>query len=109
MSASSVRILIANMTRNPDAYHTNYNLVGLSSAQNHFEFDRSSTSSLEPIKAVFNWKCTKTPTSTALSDREQIFNETDRVALIHPVFVVPIHAAENARRYFSTRPLDISE
>lgn len=100
--------------RNPDAYHTNYNLVGLSSAQNHFIYKASTNEDSSTSPSSFNWSSTiKSPMAgdkqisgeIGLRDSTQIFNEGDRVLTIHPVFVVPAGSAEAMHSYFASKPL----
>lgn len=38
-----------------------------------------------------------------VEEEKQVFNEQDRVELIHPVFVLPWGVAERTRRYFERR------
>jgi protein farnesyltransferase subunit beta len=36
-------------------------------------------------------------------DGEQIFDEEDRVATVHPVYVIPQHKVEDMQSYFSSK------
>lgn len=93
--------------RHPDAYHSCYDLAGLSAAQNYSQYQASSASSSEaypPLTAGFHWKTSKTPFN-GRNTGGRIFYETDRAGLINPVYVIPAGAAEAARAYFDKKPL----
>lgn len=89
----------ADICRQPDAYHTNYVLAGLSSAQHKWNFNQLAFSQSQiNLGSPFYW--------TSEKHREnQIFDEDDRVNAVHPVFVVPKDKAEAMRTYFQGRPL----
>jgi protein farnesyltransferase subunit beta len=111
-------ILISSIHRHPDAYHTCYNMAGLSACQNYYQYQPSSRNTSNkfsdlsisdvkpypPLTAAFHWKAQKTP----FNGRKQggrIFYETDRAGLINPVYVIPAGAAERARQWYEERPL----
>jgi hypothetical protein len=111
-----------NLNRHPDAYHTCYNMAGLSACQNYFQYQSSksnintsdSISALSmsepkthpPLTAAFHWKAQKTPfNGRKIGGR--IFYETDRAGLINPVYVIPAGAAESARQWYEERPLEV--
>jgi len=86
--------------RSPDAYHTNYNLAGLSAAQNHYIYHPSAASDggkkIEGnFTGGFGWR---TRPFTQLP-----CDEGDRIVPCHPVYVVPWGKAEAARRYFEVK------
>lgn len=91
--------------RNCDAYHTCYNLAGLSAAQNYSQYQPSTPGEAYPaLTAGFHWKTSKTP-FTGRNSGGRIFYESDRVGFINPVYVIPAGAAEAARGYFEDKPL----
>ncbi|KAI7246691.1 hypothetical protein KC335_g19332 [Hortaea werneckii] len=91
----------------PDGYHTCYSLAGLSAAQNHYRYDAtrdtsssSSSSSSESsgrLMAAFNWEASA-PTAEEMERAK--YEEQDRVAFVHPVFVVPMGVVERTRVKF---------
>ena len=84
----------------PDAYHTCYSLAGLSHAQNHYHYNASLATRDEQtgrILAAFNWTA-EGPTKDEL--KEWKVDRGDVVDLVHPVFVVPMSAAEKAKEMF---------
>jgi protein farnesyltransferase subunit beta len=104
-------------SKRPDAYHSCYNLAGLSAAQNEFVWDDSTTTTAAgtskhdddgerstaeqdgkeegvtgPLSAPYGWVL-----------RGQVggeWEDGDRVRPVHPVFVVPAARADACRRYF---------
>lgn len=110
--------------RGPDAYHTCYNLAGLSSTQHYYAYDRIKIQDSQvqrPLTAAFNWTASNdtfhlqnSPTTGIIEDDESESGSEgesvtgDCVSLIHPVYVIPWSAAERARSYFESLPsLDI--
>ncbi|KAK2673656.1 PFTB repeat [Fusarium oxysporum f. sp. vasinfectum] len=78
-----------------DAYHTCYVLSGLSAAQHKWNLDVA-----RPHEADVtgdSWSV------TPYMDGEQIFDEEDRVATVHPVYVIPQHKVEDMQSYFSSK------
>lgn len=41
--------------------------------------------------------------ATPYMEGEQIFDEEDRVATVHPVYVIPQHKVEDMQNYFSSK------
>ncbi|KAF2841837.1 CaaX farnesyltransferase beta subunit Ram1, partial [Patellaria atrata CBS 101060] len=81
----------------PDAYHSNYNLAGLSAAQHHYTYDQSFETALEgALEAPFKWVIGRQEPE----GEEKVWDRRDEVEDVHPVFVVPWGAAELMRRYF---------
>ena len=80
----------------PDAYHTCYSLAGLSHAQNRYSYTAppADGNGGGRLMAAFGWKAEK-PTEGEME--EGGFEEGDRVAFVHPVFVVPMGVVEAAR------------
>ena len=87
----------------PDGYHTCYSLAGLSAAQNHYHYDatrdtsKRSSESSGRLMAAFNWEASA-PTAEEMEQAK--YEEQDRVAFVHPVFVVPMGVVERTRVKF---------
>ncbi|WPH00268.1 Hypothetical protein R9X50_00309200 [Acrodontium crateriforme] len=86
----------------PDAYHTCYSLAGLSAAQNHYHYDRSGpTTDYEDankrLPAAFNWSATRASADELAAWH---IDEKDVVNFVHPVFVIPFQAIEEAELLF---------
>ena len=73
-----------------DLYHTLYSLAGLSATQYHYVYDPHTANVEGDDDQAFKW----IGSGSAKGD------ETDRVGMIHPLFVVPWGAAEKMRLYF---------
>ncbi|CEI60981.1 unnamed protein product [Fusarium venenatum] len=78
-----------------DAYHTCYVLSGLSSAQHRWTLDAARPHEAD-VKGD-SWSV------TPYMEGEQIFDEEDRVATVHPVYVIPQHKVEGMQNYFSSK------
>ena len=72
-----------------DFYHTNYALAGLSATQYHYIYDFRA-SDTEGRGVAFKWVVHGSAEG----------EELDRVAMVHPIFVVPWGDAENIRSWF---------
>ncbi|KAM0439805.1 hypothetical protein ACHAPT_000902 [Fusarium lateritium] len=81
--------------RYSDAYHTCYVLSGLSSAQHKWDLVAARTH--EAIVAGDSW------TVSPYMEGEQIFDEEDRVATVHPVYVIPKHKVDEIQNYFASK------
>jgi protein farnesyltransferase subunit beta len=80
-------------SKRPDAYHSCYNLAGLSSAQNMFKCDDEDPEiEALPLMAPYQWK--------VLGRAEVPSDEADQIIAVHPVFVVGIESARACREYF---------
>lgn len=79
-----------------DAYHTCYNLAGLSAVQHRYVFDDSMSGDLGKgeLGAPYHWR------TEGLYEDEMVWGENDMVEEVHPVFVVPFGAAKACREYF---------
>ncbi|GAB7364064.1 hypothetical protein MBLNU230_g4617t1 [Neophaeotheca triangularis] len=83
----------------PDGYHTNYSLCGLSAAQNKFVFDEESWRAEDrALSAPFFWSGDGPNNATM---KELKIDQEDRVAPVHPVFVLPLGAVQKARKRFA--------
>ncbi|KOS19933.1 Protein farnesyltransferase subunit beta [Escovopsis weberi] len=82
-------------SRYSDAYHSCYVLSGLSSAQHKW---RLVAARAEPTMLLGDeWDV------TPFARGEQIFDEGDRVAPTHPVYVIPPHKVTAIWRYFADK------
>lgn len=86
--------------KHPDAYHTCYNLAGLSAAQHRYVYDSEKESEFEasPLSAAFKWAVAED-----MEEKNEVWDEADKVELVHPVFVVPLGKAEAIRRHFEEK------
>lgn len=90
--------------RYPDAYHTCYTLLGLSTVQyRHYHTD-SSAASGENFTSAFSWK------SSPIIDKDDtetnVFDEEDRLTAFHPMYAIPHKAAEDMRRWYEKETFD---
>lgn len=84
----------------PDAYHTCYSLAGLSHAENHYHYNHNAIARDDAsgrLTSAFNWTA-KRPTRDEM--RKLKVDDNDLVDFVHPVFVIPLSAAEKARSDF---------
>ena len=91
--------------RLPDWYHTCYVLAGLSSAQHYYYFSqKGSFDASVALSSAFHWEASEIiPTPDGRAE-DTVFDEKDRVRLIHPVYVLPWGVAESARTWFNSQP-----
>lgn len=83
--------------KHSDAYHTCYNLAGLSAAQHRYVYDENVNKGLGTanLGAPYHWK------SEGLYEGENdVWEDTDVVRTVHPVFVIPFMAVYECRRHF---------
>lgn len=80
--------------KNPDAYHTNYTLAGLSGAQHKYIYTGREGDTLGDY--AFRW-------SGEASERIQV-DPKNRVGKINPIHVVPEGMAERMRLYYKNSP-----
>lgn len=95
--------------RNPDSYHTCYILAGLSTAQHH-HFHTGIASAGEPnnpFPSAFSWSHAPATASTEQGQSSIVFNEEDRLEVVHPLFVIPHRAAGKLREWCQKHPLQI--
>ncbi|KAI9825473.1 MAG: CAAX farnesyltransferase (FTase) subunit beta [Thelocarpon impressellum] len=91
--------------RGPDSYHSCYILAGLSSAQNSYYYAAGAPAAQTgPLTDAFRWESKVTvDTATPGEAEATIFEERDRVELIHPIFVLPWGASEATRAFFEAK------
>lgn len=92
-------------SRPPDAYHTNYVLAGLSSAQHQYLYRPSSTTQA-PLMAAFGWTDAEPAPETG---NDGTMDRRERLPRLHPVYVIPWGAAEKMRSYFDAKPLNVGQ
>ncbi|KAF2785622.1 terpenoid cyclases/Protein prenyltransferase [Melanomma pulvis-pyrius CBS 109.77] len=90
--------LVDKPGKRPDAYHSCYNLAGLSAAQHFYGFDEDMEGEIGKgdLNAPYHWK------KGVLYEGEKVWDEEegDAVEKIHPVFVIPWDKVEECRGYF---------
>lgn len=86
--------------KHSDAYHTCYNLAGLSSAQHHYVYDENVNKGLGAtgLGAAYHWK-----TSGLFEGHNEVWDDVDVVRAVHPVFVIPYAAVYECRKYFEDK------
>ena len=92
--------LIDKPGKRADAYHTCYNLAGLSSTQHTYTYEAEMQTDLggSDLDAPYYWK------PNGLFEGEKIWaEETDLVGEVHPIFVIPFKAAHQCRKYFEEK------
>lgn len=97
--------LIDKPGKRADAYHTCYNLAGLSAAQHEYRYDEASGRQGQGLSgngrgdldAAFYWKV------AGKREGSTIWADEDKVGEVHPVFVIPMQAAHECRRYFESK------
>lgn len=86
--------------KHSDAYHTCYNLAGLSAAQYKFAYDENVNKGLGAanLGAPYHWK-----TGGRYEEKNEVWDDADVVRAVHPVFVIPFMAVYECRRYFEEK------
>lgn len=86
--------------KGPDAYHTCYNLAGLSAAQHKYVYDENVNKTLGTgnYGAPFHWK-----TEGRYDGEDVVWDEADALRAVHPVFVIPFMAVYETRKYFEDK------
>ncbi|KAF2205536.1 terpenoid cyclases/Protein prenyltransferase [Delitschia confertaspora ATCC 74209] len=107
--------LIDKPGKRPDAYHTCYNLAGLSAVQNRYYYDAEEEEDggvkisdedgekgemTTTLDASFKWKV---ELGKGVG-KERVWDDEDQVNVVHPVFIVPWGQAEKCRQYFEENP-----
>ncbi|OAX78820.1 hypothetical protein ACJ72_06869 [Emergomyces africanus] len=95
--------------KKPDAYHTCYILAGLSTAQNH-HFNTGiawRAGPNNPFPSAFSWSHAPVNASMEQDKSAIVFDEGDRLEVVHPLFVIPHRAAESMREWCEKHPLRI--
>ncbi|KAJ5155215.1 hypothetical protein N7492_008018, partial [Penicillium capsulatum] len=85
--------------KHADSYHTCYVLTGLSATQHdHYRTDSSISSGR--FASAFSWR------SSPARDN-MVYEQSDRLAPFHPLYVIPHQAAEKMRLWYEAQPLAI--
>lgn len=91
--------LVDKPGKRPDGYHTCYNLIGLSQLQHNFVYDGQANSDVGKgeLGSPYHWK------SEGLFEEDKVWDESDVVEEVHPVFLIPFQAAKDCRAYFEAK------
>ncbi|KAI4686044.1 uncharacterized protein J4E88_003881 [Alternaria novae-zelandiae] len=83
-----------------DAYHTCYNLAGLSAVQHKYAYDENVNKTLGTgtFGAPFHWKM-----EGRYDGEDKVWDEGDAVRAVHPVFVIPFMSVYETRKYFEEK------
>lgn len=83
-----------------DAYHTCYNLAGLSAAQHRYAYDGNVNKGLGTgaLGAPYHWK-----TEGLYEAEDSVWDDGDVVRSVHPVFVIPYMAVYECRKFFEEK------
>ena len=88
-----------------DPYHSCYTLAGLSSAQyvTYYRPSSSSANARHPLPdPIYQWAY-QTPESLKALQEVQIFDDKDRLSALHPIYVIPWPALDDAAAWFASR------
>lgn len=85
--------------KSPDAYHTCYNLAGLSAAQNKYVYDPNVNKDIgkDNLGAPYHWK-----TNLGYEQKDVVWDPEDVVRTVHPVFIIPYRSVYECRRHFES-------
>lgn len=85
--------------KSPDAYHTCYNLAGLSAAQHKYVYDSNVNKDIgsSNLGAPYHWK-----TDMGSEQRDVVWGPEDVVRTVHPVFIIPYRSVYECRRHFES-------
>ncbi|KAF2739743.1 terpenoid cyclases/Protein prenyltransferase [Polyplosphaeria fusca] len=88
--------LIDKPGKRPDAYHSCYNLAGLSAMQHEHKYDETKSGEVgkEGLGGPYHWQ------QDGLYGGEKVWDDDDMLNRVHPVFIVPWGKAEACRGYF---------
>lgn len=88
--------LVDKPGKRPDAYHSCYNLAGLSATQHVYAYNDGARLSGN-LDAPYQWT-----TASAYPD-SKIWDQNDEINEVHPVFVIPFQAAHDSRTFFEAK------
>lgn len=91
--------LIDKPGKRPDAYHSCYNLAGLSATQHKYICELQIQEDLggADLVAPYCWR------AQGPYEGQVVWDHTDIVGEVHPIFVIPMEAAHDCRRYFGAK------
>jgi protein farnesyltransferase subunit beta len=83
-----------------DAYHTCYNLAGLSAAQYRYVYDENVNKDIGGVNlgAPYHWK-----SQGGYDGHGIVWDHEDVIRAIHPVFIIPFRSVYECRRYFEAK------
>lgn len=81
-----------------DSYHSCYVLAGLSATQNH-HYRTDSSIVPDGFSSAFSWK------SSPIKSADNVFSKGDRLAPLHPLYLIPHKDAERMRLWSQDHPL----
>lgn len=86
--------------KHPDAYHTCYNLAGLSAAQYKYVYDKDVNKDIGngSLGAPYHWK-----TNGGYAGEDVVWDPEDVIRTVHPVFIIPYRSVYECRRYFESK------
>jgi protein farnesyltransferase subunit beta len=86
--------------KHADAYHTCYNLAGLSAAQHKYVYDKSVNKDIgsSNLGAPYHWK-----TESQSEDKVVVWDSEDVIRAVHPVFIIPYRSVYECRRHFESK------
>jgi protein farnesyltransferase subunit beta len=86
--------------KHSDAYHTCYNLAGLSAAQYKYVYDENVNKDIGigSLGAPYHWK-----TEGGYEGKDVVWDSEDVIRAVHPLFIIPYRSVYECRRYFETK------
>ena len=84
--------------RHPDSYHTCYTLAGLSSLQ-YIHYYSGTSAATSHFASAFGWACREKSSDRDDLVEKNVFDESDRLRSLHPVYVIPHEAVVNMRSW----------
>ncbi|KAL5113512.1 CAAX farnesyltransferase (FTase) subunit beta [Pleosporales sp. CAS-2024a] len=86
--------------KSSDAYHTCYNLAGLSASQYNHVHDETVNKDIgaNNLGAAYHWKIEGQYRGHGL-----VWDDDDVVRAVHPIFIVPYRSVYECRRYFEAK------
>ncbi|KAH7083151.1 terpenoid cyclases/protein prenyltransferase alpha-alpha toroid [Paraphoma chrysanthemicola] len=86
--------------KHADAYHTCYNLAGLSASQYRYVYDENVNKDIGAgnLGAPYHWK-----SQGGYDGGDVVWDHEDVIRSIHPVFIIPFKSVYECRRYFEAK------
>lgn len=84
--------------RHPDSYHTCYTLAGLSSLQ-YIHYYTETSAATSHFASAFAWACREKSSEGGDFLEENVYDESDRLRSLHPVYTIPHEAVVNLRTW----------
>jgi len=91
--------LVDKPGKRPDAYHSCYNLAGLSATQNSYVYEVKAQEEGKGgvLDAPYHWRV------QGKYEGQKVWDDDDAVGEVHPIFVVPFEAVDECRKYFEAK------